>query len=348
MDLKIIKGKLRSLRKSATALRGRILYRLSHLVVGLLKPNLILTYDNAGKPDGVGAQVQRILALRSMASNLGLNYLHTGIHSVAVHPLDPYQSESELNDFVSELNRVFFIESTVNLDLPKTRDISVRSLTFTNLFTNILKSVVRREAILIRCLEPYAVCDCDPNIYGGVRDFLPNFKPIKQASFTLGIHYRRGVGGMAVQQGESISRELKPQYLIAIANELTQSRLPSETKIHLYTDAPKEDLQYVPPKVQANLWKNSPRFEEGTMSVIGAELEILFKELSVAPKVIRGGDPLLALRELAGLDALIMSRSSFSYLGAILNNRGKIYFPKSFWHRPMAGWEVVNESLAND
>ena len=153
---------------------------------------------------------------------------------------------------------------------------------------------------------------------------------------------------MAVQQGESISRELKPKYLIGIANRLTQTRLPSETKIRLYTDAPKEDLQYAPPKAQTNLWSNSPRFEQGVMSVVGANPDVLFKDLLVAPKVIRGGDPLVAIRELAGLDALIMSRSSFSYLGAILNNRGKIYFPKSFWHRPMAGWEVVSEGLTND
>ncbi len=351
MDSKIImriRFKLRPLRKIATELRGKIVFRFSRLVIDVLKPDLILTYDNAGKPDGIGAQVQRILALRSMASNLRLNYQHTGIHSVAVHPLDPYQSQSELTDFVNELNRVFYIESTVNLDLSNARNVLVRSLTFTNLFANILKSIVRKETVLIRCLEPYAVCDHDPNIYRGVREFLPNFKPVEPATFTLGIHYRRGVGGMAVQQGESVSRELKPQYLIAIANKVVQSRLPSATNIHIYTDAPKEDLQYTPPIVQANLWSNSPRFEEGIMSVIGADPDELFKELSVAPRVIRGGDPLLAIRELAGLDALIMSRSSFSYLGAILNNHGKIYFPKSFWHKPMAGWEVVNETLANE
>ena len=348
MDKKGIKSKLRPLRKIATALQGAILFRFSNLVISLLKPNLILTYDNAVKPDGVGAQVQRILALRSMASNLGLNYFHTEIDSVAVHPLDPYQTQPELKDFVTELNRTFNIESTVDLDLSKIKDISIRSLTFTNLIVLTLKSVVYKEAILIRCLEPYAVCDHDSNIYKGVREFLPNFKPIEQTAFTLGIHYRRGVGGMAVQQGESVSRELKPQYLIGIANKLTQSRLPSETKIRLYTDAPKDDLQYAPPKVQADLWSNSPRFEQGIMSVIGADPDILFNDLLVTPQVIRGGDPLVAIRELAGLNALIMSRSSFSYLGAILNNRGKIYFPKSFWHRPMAGWEVVSEGLTND
>jgi hypothetical protein len=278
-----------------------------------------------------------------MAQNLGLGYLHTGIHSVAVHPLDPYQSQSELADFVNELNHVFYIESTPKLNVSTLKERDVRSLTFIILFRNIFKSMIRKEAVLVRCLEPYGVSDHDPNLYVGIRQLLPYFQPISHGTFTVGIHYRRGVGGMAVQNGESVSRELNPDFFINIANRIAAERLPSTTSIQLYTDAPKNDLEFLPPADQSELWENSPRFQNGVMSVLGANPEMLFDKLLVSPKIVRGGDPLQAIRELAGLDVLIMSRSSFSYVGAILNEGGKIYFPKSFWHSPMTGWEVVNE-----
>ncbi len=345
--IRIVRSKLRPIRRKQTHIRGAVLLRFIHVAIRILRPKLILTYDNSTKPDGVGAQIQRVLAIRSLTHNLGLGYLHTGIDSVAVHPLDPYQSQAELDNFVKELNFVFDIESTVTLDSSTAKESKVRSLTFTTLLANVMKSFFQKKTILLRCLEPYAVSDLDPRIYVGIRGFLPNFEPINHDVFTLGIHYRRGVGGMAVQKGESISRELNPNYFTEIANRVLKDRLPATTKILLYTDAPKNDLEFLPPPGQSDLWKNSPRFENGVMSVLGADPEILFTALDTAPKVIQGGNPLQAIRELAGLDILIMSRSSFSYIGAILNTCGKIYFPKSFWHTPMIGWEVVSEGGAD-
>lgn len=345
--IRVVRGKLRPIRRMQNQIRGAILFRFILVAIRILRPKLILTYDNSTKPDGVGAQIQRVLAIRSLTHNLGLGYLHTGIDSVAVHPLDPYQSQAELDDFLKELNFVFDIESTVSLDSSVAKESKVRSLTFTALLVNVMNSFVQKKTILLKCLEPYTVSDLDPRIYVGIRDFLPNFEPINHDVFTLGIHYRRGVGGMAVQKGESISRELNANYFTEIANKVSRDRLPATTKILLYTDAPKNDLEFLPPPGQSDLWMNSPRFENGVMSVLGADPEILFSSLDTAPKVIQGGNPLQAIRELAGSDVLIMSRSSFSYIAAILNTRGQIYFPKSFWHTPMIGWKVVSEGGAD-
>ena len=345
--MRVVRSKLRPIRRMQTHIRGAILFRFTLVAIRNLRPKLILAYDNSTKPDGVGAQIQRVLAIRSLTHSLGLGYLHTGIDSVAVHPLDPYQSQAELDEFLKELNFVFVIEPTVSLDSSTVKESKVRSLTFTILLANVIKSFLQKQTILLRCLEPYAVSDHDPRIYIGIRDFLPNFEPINHDVFTLGIHYRRGVGGMSVQKGESISRELNPIYFTEIANKILKDRLPATTKILLYTDAPKNDLEFLPPPGQTDLWRNSPRFENGVMSVLGADPEILFSALDTAPKVIQGGNPLQAIRELAGLDVLIMSRSSFSYIAAILNTRGRIYVPKSFWHTPMIGWEVVSEGGAD-
>ena len=51
-------------------------------------------------------------------------------------------------------------------------------------------------------------------------------------------------------------------------------------------------------------------------------------------------DPIETLRRLATADAMIMSRSSFSYVAAILSREGiAIYHP--FWHGAMQDWLIA-------
>jgi len=37
-----------------------------------------------------------------------------------------------------------------------------------------------------------------------------------------------------------------------------------------------------------------------------------------------------------------MSRSSVSYVGALLNSEGKIYYPPDFWHNPLKKWVKIS------
>ena len=60
-------------------------------------------------------------------------------------------------------------------------------------------------------------------------------------------------------------------------------------------------------------------------------------------KIIANGDAIEALKGMATADIFMMSRSSFSYVAAILNRRGiVIYYP--FWHSPLPSWIVATES----
>jgi hypothetical protein len=324
--------------------RGVVLFKLLEVLTLLLKPPVAISYDNSSKPDGVGAQIQRLLAIRSLTKNLGLGYVHSGVASVAVHPLDPYQTPAEFQEFINELNSVFFINNYSDFISKDSNVIRKRTLSFQFLFQVIFSAKFFSKNTLVLCVEPYAVSDFDPNNYSGILQELPNFQPIEFSKLSLGIHYRRGVGGMAVQKGEKISRELPVKYFVGLANELVQDQELAGSEIIIYTDAPSVNLRYEPPANQLELWEQSPRFSNGIMDVLGVNHSDEFNALVWAPRIVQGGDPIQAIRELAGLDILIMSRSSFSYIGAILNPNGDIYFPKSFWHPPLKGWHIVNEA----
>lgn len=336
---------LRPIRKRIRRLLGAFLFRLLKLFCNLLKPNIVLTYLNTSKMDGVGAQIQRILAIRSLAKSLNLGYLHTEINSLAIHPLDSYQNLDEMKVFLHKLNHEFRMQSTEEYLVENLLERRTDTLTFSYLFSCIFKAQYSRNQILLRIVEPYQIAEYDPDLYQGIRKLLPNLVLPLKTGTSVAVHYRRGVGGFAIQRGERISREIAGNYFAALVKEIIDTNQIPDLKLKIFTDAPTEDVVFTPPNDQFDLWTNSPSFSEGEMHVLGLNVQDYFKDISVDLEVFYGGDPLEVIKTLAAADHLILSRSSFGYVAAILNVGGKVYFPSQFWHTPLKGWRIIRESI---
>jgi len=336
---------LRPLRQNIRKFRGKILFRFLKYCCILFRPKVVLTYLNTSKADGVGAQIQRILAIRSLSANLQLGYLHTEINSLAIHPLDSYQNRDEMNAFLLKLNHEFWIHNSEEYLVENLHERQTNTLSFSFLFLCIFKSKFSKRLTLVKLVEPYSVSEYDPHKYEGILRFMPNFVLPPKKGVVVAVHYRRGVGGFAVQHGERISREISGNYFAALAKEIIDANQLSDTKLLVFTDSPTEDVIFTPPDYQSQLWVNSTSFSEGKMHVIGLDVQEVFRDISVEVRVLYGGDPLEVIKSLASADHLILSRSSFGYVAAILNNKGKVYFPSQFWHAPMKGWRIVRESI---
>src|SRR5208282_75665 len=59
-------------------------------------------------------------------------------------------------------------------------------------------------------------------------------------------------------------------------------------------------------------------------------------------------DPIESLKGMATADALIISRSSFSYFAALFNKGIVIYYP--FWHQPLKEWLIsdINGNISSE
>ena len=338
-----IKRHLAPIHRRNKAFVGSIVFRLLRFLCLVLKPKIVLTYSNSPKADGVGAQLQRIFAIRSLVDTLSLSYKHTPIDSVAVHPLDPYQTIEEMNVFVAKLNSEFLMQDSGFDKSQNFLNYEVRVLTFKRLFLLILRSFLTRKQILVQCVEPYPIAERDPKIYSSLLKFLPNYTPVRANTKTLGIHYRRGVGGLSVQSGEKISREIDSKYFRSIAKEIIKQTNGESLKLVIYTDSPASDVIFTPPPKQTALWENSRRFNGAEMQIIGLDLNQIFEGISSSMEVVYGGDPLEVIKALASVDHLVLSRSSFGYVAGLLNSHGKIYFPSEFWHVPKIGWRIIKE-----
>jgi hypothetical protein len=343
-SIQFLKKSLRPLRQKIRRFNGVLLFRFLKVCCILLKPKIALTYLNTIKADGVGAQIQRILAIRSLSNSLNLGYLHTEIKSLAIHPLDSYQNNDEMEVFLLKLNHEFWMQDTEESFVKNLRELQTNTLTFSFMFSCILQGFFSKKQTLVKIVEPYPISEYDPHLYQGIRQFLPHFVLPPKTGVVVAVHYRRGVGGFAVQRGERISREIAGNYFAALAKKIIDDGQISDLKLLVYTDSPTEDVVFTPPNNQSHLWTNSERFSEGRMHVLGLDVEEVFKKISVGVKVVYGGDPLDVIKSLASADHLILSRSSFGYVAAILNTKGQVYFPSQFWHVPMKGWQIIRES----
>ena len=78
------------------------------------------------------------------------------------------------------------------------------------------------------------------------------------------------------------------------------------------------------------------------MYVEGLDLSEHVFNFNAKSELIAGGDPLDALCLMSNADFLIMSKSSLSFTGAVLNSKGKIFYPVGFWHPALNKWRVCH------
>jgi len=313
--------------------------------ISFLGKNLVLSYNANQKIDGTGAQLQRILSIYALSCRYKMGFKKSQIGSVAIHPLDNINSDQELNSYLDELNELFQLPEK-ETNATSNTDTFIVSLRFRNLALAALKSYIFRKQITLHVVTPYGVSDYHPDSYRSITNNLFHWKnEIDSCQVNskkkISVHYRSGVGGMAIQKGEKFPREIRIDYFINIVDSIIQS-LDKEVdfEILIFTDAPSQNIQYIPPDNQTLLWSTSPGFAAGIMNVKGNDLASSLKKYGDRCSIHIGGNPLTAIKFMSESDYLIMGRSSLSYVAAILNKEGVIYYPPKFWHPPMSHWKI--------
>jgi hypothetical protein len=326
-------------------LYARFFLSCSKFILKSQRGNLTLAFNNIAGIDGTGAQIQRLLSVRCLADYLDCDYQHSPILTVSVHPLDPFQSEKELELYLVELNKTFFMPSGSKsfTDEIKYSFITVSSF---ELFRISMQIFFFRKNVFLQVLETYPATDSNPKILKRVSELSQSFYNSKifasAPRYDVVIHYRQGVGGFAVYPGQALSRQLPLDYFIQIVHQI-QGATPSRIlKICVLTDAPTTNISYKILDSQTENWENTPNFENGEMKISGLSFSELIEIPGIEVDIQIGGNPLDALAIMSKAEQLLIGRSSLSYVGALLNSGGKVYFPKSFWHPPMEEWEVCH------
>ena len=292
--------------------------------------NVAVTYANDKLKDGAGAQLQRIYGVYALSRFLNVPYVHTPIETLGYHGLPALEANSTSPTLESEYNRIFEIPS--DIELPRQRIVhEMQDADAERIIQLQSEGKAAGEFHLVRILMPYPITDRYPELYRHVTAISP-FQYSRSNVFRIAIHVRRGE--LYAIFGE---RMLPNSFYVDCAMRFQEILKKSDIPFvcELYTEIPSKKFTVTP-------------LHHGIEGRIPSDMTFdpamnRVEDFDVLPNLHKyiNGDPVDTLRRMSTADALIMSRSSFSYVAAILNAHGiVIYHP--FWHSPLKDWVMAD------
>jgi hypothetical protein len=309
-----------------------------------------ISYHSGNQFDGAGAQLQRLASVYALSRYLNIDFIKTPLLGVTVHATDPFRTE---DDYKRYLNRVgnFLHQGTLDCGHPdpKCKSINFSIISTFALFKIVVLNIFRRNGIHLNVFQANSIIDSWPKL---IADFVRvNENELKTVNMetsgvNIAIHYRQGAGGFRVYPGQKLSRQIDIDIYAKVLKKCI-NKLPSgeSIKITVFTDSPREETNFIPPKEQLSQWLGTPGFDGNKITIIPTDFQPIksFSSNKVTVSIVHGGDPLEAFAFMTQADILIMSRSSLSYLAGLLNSNGTVYFPINFWHSPLRSWEKFRD-----
>ena len=334
------------LARAAASIRRRLAraFEVRHVLNRPLIPLLFrektswlgVTYDNEPLQDGAGAQLQRIYSTYALTRLLKLQYIHSPLKRIRYQGLASVEANTEDPGLANRYNEVFSIPS--DLELPEEIRIchceTPDALTLWKLKTEAER---RRRFTLIRCVYPYPVQESHPDSYTYVREVTPfPARPAGPSPVRIALHVRRG----DLYAGYS-HRILPNAYYIQVAHGIRAvlESLHLNYVIELYGELPTKPFHVTPQSIGF-----AGRIDRPVLLDPGMYKMEEFDALPHLQKFINL-DAIESLERMATADILVISRSSFSFLAAILNPRAVVLYSK-FWHVAPPAW-ISTERTGN-
>ena len=295
-----------------------------------MQSSIALTYANDKLMDGAGAQLQRIYGIYSVSRFLGLPYIHSPLKRIGYQGLSALERNSSTAGLESRYNRIFAIPS--DIELPSGAEIHETVHAEPDMIQRIqLDAAASGKFGLIRIWFPYSITDRTPDLYQHAQAISP-FSRTPSDVFRLAVHVRRGEE-FVIDSDRMLPNSYYASCAMQFAGCLQKLEIPFVCE--LYTEVASQAFVVTPRhhgidgRIPGNVTID-PRMNS-------------LEDFEVLPNLVRfiNSDPIETLGRMATADALVLSRSSYSYVAAILSVGGiVVYHP--FWHSPMKEWLVSN------
>ena len=296
-------------------------------------PYLTLSYDAGQLTDGVGAQLQRIWKIYWITKVLNLNYIHTPIDEIAWSPLDHWNGAVEKKRFLEEFNSRFTLpsDSINSFNITKSYEVLTRRILFLNYF----QSYFFKRSTHVKALYSFDVKGKElpyPIKFNSASD--------SENNYLIAIHIRYSLPITGVAQWRNLDIEYYLDLLQAISTDLKSKGITY--KVVVLTDFPKNDLSIpIESLEKKHLWMyflTEDQVSSTRLEMKGNDLKSLYFSKDSKVSVLHGGNPIEALDIMATADCLVMSRSSFSAIGGMLNKNGVVIQPPDFQFVTSKNW----------
>jgi hypothetical protein len=285
---------------------------------------LYLAYDNKALPDGAGAQLQRILCIYLIAKAYGLGYVHVGLGKLSYQGAKCLEENKEDPGQIDRYNELF--------SLPSDTMSSTMNIYEVYYITEEIIQRFRDEPgnTLLLVQLAGAIVDKNPGLLAMGCNVLPwTIRPVIYGRpVVVAVHVRRGE--LFVVDSD---RMLPNSYYVDCMKALADvfGRLGITYEFHVHTEVVEKAVV-----VTGETHGICGRIQ-GTVELRPGDNHL--EDFSVIPGIVWHINeyPVNTLKALALADVLLASRSSFSYVAAILKCRGAVLF-HPFWHSLAPGW----------
>jgi hypothetical protein len=202
-----------------------------------------------------------------------------------------------------------------------------------------LQSMVVKRDYLYLISNPYPLIEKYPQAYSSLKLISPFRETgLRQEKISIQLY----IGRAKVSENHMSDRFTKDEWYLRILDEVTAaiSSVGKEYKILIHTDLTAKRIWEVPKGANQETlkyWSHSGiidsqgRLELQDLSEISGFDR--YKNLSIISDI----DPISAWSIMSDADFLFIGKSSFSFVGALLNSKGLIISPK-FWHKGPESW----------
>jgi hypothetical protein len=292
---------------------------------------LYLTYDNQALADGAGAQIQRIISIYLIAKQYNVNYIHSGLAKMT------YQGAKCLEENKSDPDQMFGYNKLIDLSsdpAPAQFDVAGKVFDISPQLIEEYRDKPQNTLFIIQFAG--TMIDQNPHLLLAAQQLLPfswTIRPSLQGRpIQVAVHVRRGE--LFVVDSE---RMLPNSYYVdcikAISSLFQKYSLPFE--IHLHTEVLTKPTLITP--------SHHGICDRVKSSKLVSPEDSHMEDFEGLPNLVLriNEHPMTTLKALTTSDVLIASRSSFSYIAAIMKKGGVVFF-HPFWHSLAPGWIPTN------
>ena len=323
--------------------------------------SICFAFDNENSQDGAGAQVFRIIGVFCLARHYKVGFVNRPILTLDSNPGDNMDTDEKELELIADLGKFLNLDSyscKLNHEervLPNYLIFKIQFFFLIWIRFRQLVTIIKKTHEVYTVQNPYRLTLKKPDIYSNFQNTRApqNYKKILP-KFDIQLHIRRAYVSDSRFQNRFSPTEWFREILIPITTLLKASDIPYEITVHTDVSHPNANWKPSFSAATSDYFKNNDvKFnEDSTISLGYEDFSVTLGDLGKIT-VVTGISVLEAWEMMQNADLLIIGKSTFSFVPALINQVGSIISPVGFLEGPRS-WIFLSEppeiswKLAND
>ncbi len=347
-------------RKSARNIKSSLLLAANALFVILinlifrsLNPSNVNFKAKSDLNDGTGAQIHKQASIYCLSQKFGSGFIPSALTSIEIQHGDSFQTEHDVLSHIEVINRALEKTNTSKVE-EQSNKVSISGNPYQDFFavlSSLFPNLLLKRPVTFEISQAFKYIQKSDRLhyreFGRILVDALGFQPVIDSPI-ISVQTHLRVSTVNPVSDRYLSESYYLKFLHEVTRKLNAEGKPYKVIIHTdFNDSllHSSDAKWSATPETIEYWKaigvtdQTGELNLHTMQLARNILDSISAKFANV-EVLQNNSPIEAWEEMAKADYLQISNSSFSFLGAIMNNRAKIYSPKNK-QLSMPGWSAT-------